>query len=278
MLSSQLKPKSKILTHGYINTYSELNSQEKRQIYYKSLYKKENPLWDESMVYLSKILGSIDNNNLVLLDAGCGHGSYLVDENRSKISRALGVDISNESVSKNISLDEIKITDLEHLPYKDNYFDVVVSLWVIEHLKNPQVVFEEILRVLKKNGLFLFATPNKFYLPLFIAKIFSPLKINQFINKWLFGREKKDIYPTYYRGNTLNKIKMMCGSEFQINTLMFNFDPSYTSFNNLSFNISCWISRLIPKILSVFTCAHIIGVLKKQKSDSKRSRIGFLLI
>lgn len=259
----QNKAKSKVKIKGYINIYSDLNFQEKRQIYYKSLYKKRNPLWEESMVYLSKILGSIDNNNLILLDAGCGHGSFLVDENRSKISQAYGVDISKSSVSKNISLDEIKITNLEHLPYKDNYFDVVTSLWVIEHLENPQVVFKEIARVLKKNGLFLFATPNKFYLPLLIVKILSTLKINQFINKWLFGREKKDVYPTYYHGNTLSKIKKMCGSEFQINTLMFNFDPSYTSFNNLSFYISCWINSLLPKLLSVFTCAHIVGVLKK---------------
>ena len=39
--------------------------------------------------------------------------------------------------------------DLEMLPFPSNYFDVVVSQSVVEHLKEPKIVFAELHRVLR---------------------------------------------------------------------------------------------------------------------------------
>jgi SAM-dependent methyltransferase len=40
----------------------------------------------------------------------------------------------------------------EHLPFKENSFDGAISLAVLEHVKNPQIVFDEIVRVVKPGG------------------------------------------------------------------------------------------------------------------------------
>jgi len=52
------------------------------------------------------------------------------------------------------------------LPFPDEYFDVVVSLETIEHLKKYKRFLAECRRVLKKDDLFICSTPNK--------QIFSP--------------------------------------------------------------------------------------------------------
>lgn len=45
-----------------------------------------------------------------------------------------------------------------NLPLKDNAFDTVISTEVLEHLENPQLVINEIHRVLKHNGAFFLTT------------------------------------------------------------------------------------------------------------------------
>jgi 2-polyprenyl-3-methyl-5-hydroxy-6-metoxy-1,4-benzoquinol methylase len=49
----------------------------------------------------------------------------------------------------------------ESLPYSDATFDAVVSLEVIEHLKNPRHFMREIERILKVSGRCLITTPNQ---------------------------------------------------------------------------------------------------------------------
>ena len=256
----QKHPKSKVLKSGYINIYSKLSPQESRQIFYKTLYKTINPKWDESMVYLSKKLKKYLRGKEVLLDVGCGNGNYLIDENRSEIAWAVGIDANKNSVKKNQCLDEIVISDIENLPFKDNSFDIVLSLWVLEHLGNPKLAFSEIKRVLKKGGKFLFVTPNYKFLPLKIGKIKS---MNHFLNRLLFGRIEEDVFPTFYRSNNLSQIKKLVKGKFKIIILKTNYDPSYTSFNSFSFYLTNFINSVCQTARSNITHPHIIGILEK---------------
>lgn len=258
----QDNPKSKVIEKGYINVYSELNIKERRQLSFKRRYKKENPLWDETMVYLSNVFASLCKQDSTVLDAGCGNGNYIIDENRAKIGWAFGVDVSIDETAKNICLDDLKFASLEKLPFEDNKFDLVVSLWVFEHLENPKIVFQEIYRVLKPNGYFLFATPNSSYFPIKLVSTLKYVKVNHFLNKVLFGREEKEIFPTYYRANTIKDLAKANQSQFNIKEIRLNSDISYTSFNEPTYFLSKILLKL-PKMFSYFTYPHIIGILKK---------------
>ena len=257
----QTKPKSRVFERGYINTYSCLNAKERRQLEYKRRYKSETPLWDDTLVYLAKKFASLGIEGAVVLDAGCGNGNYVIDENRHVISWAVGVDVSKECTKKNVCLDEIQISQLETLPFEACKFDIVISLWVIEHLKNPAKVFKEIQRVLKPNGVFMFATPNSDFLPLRIAHAINSVKISRFINKKLFGREEEGVFPTFYKANTLLALNNIAKEDFKFEELRLNSDVSYTVFNQLTYFLSKTAINL-PQTFAKYTHPHIIGVLR----------------
>ena len=107
--------KSKIIEHGYINVYSELTKEEKRQLYYNREYKKLSPLWDNSLIlmsnYFEKTRNLLGKRKIRVLDAGCGNGNYVIDERRSKIAFAAGVDIDQSATRNNVCLDEIKFSN-----------------------------------------------------------------------------------------------------------------------------------------------------------------------
>jgi SAM-dependent methyltransferase len=267
----QRNPKSKVRKKGYINIYSKLTNQEKRQIYYKTLYKHQYPDWDETLVYLSKRLSTFLSGKEKLLDFGCGNGNYLIDENRDKISMAVGVDIDEVYVKKNICLDKVIINDSKNLPFEDNTFDVLTSLWVLEHLKHPQNAFNEMYRVLKFGGKLLFCVPNYNYLPIRLIHFLSFLKVGTFLNKCLFGREEGNTFRAYYKVNTLSEIRKIVETRFNIIELRTNYDPSYTSFNEITFKISSFVNRLFTKLGLNYTHPHIIGILEKKQSDDDRN-------
>lgn len=247
--------RSKIFEKGYINVYSELTNQERRELFYQRKYKELNPAWDQTNIVLCQYFDKYGGKTV--LDAGCGQGNYVIDEFSNKIDFAAGVDADKESTGKNISLDEIKYSNLEAIPYPNNYFDTVISLWVLEHLKNPLKVFKEVGRVLKSGGCFIFATPNKNSWLLRVKRLMTNNLI-RVINKSLYGREEKNVFGTYYRANSvadLTKLLKLAG--FGLTEIKLNYDPAFTSFNEVTFRLSNLIND----------GQHIIGVSVFSKKE-----------
>ncbi len=264
------KTHSKILQRGYINVYSRLNEKEKRQLYYNTLYKKLNPGWDNTLIILCKEFEkflSLKGKSFkpLVLDAGCGNGNYVIDEFKERILRACGVDLDETFTAKNICLDEIKHSDLAAIPYPDNTFDCAVSLWVLEHLQNPTDVLKEINRVLKPGGYFIFCTPNKNNFLLLLKRLMKSKKLNLVINKALYGRDKEDIFPTYYKMNDVSTIfRMLKSSDFELLDACLNYDPGYTSFNNISFMVSNFVDRTLGFLMPELFKHHIVVCARKR--------------
>jgi ubiquinone/menaquinone biosynthesis C-methylase UbiE len=100
-----------------------------------------------------------------LLEIGCGNG-YDAIELAKRIGsegKVVGIDIdpalverskknAEENFCQNI---EFIVSDAEKIPYADNFFDVIRAERVFQHLKNPETVLEEALRVLKPGGIIL---------------------------------------------------------------------------------------------------------------------------
>ncbi len=101
----------------------------------------------------------IKGNSNKILDIGCGTGADA--ETLAKFGEVCVIDnsyLSLKNLPKN-SLAAAICGDAEELPYKDNVFDYVLLLDVLEHIKDEKKSLAEALRVLKKNGFIVLTVP-----------------------------------------------------------------------------------------------------------------------
>lgn len=100
-----------------------------------------------------------------VLDIACGIGygtAYLAD----KAGKVIGGDIDKQSIKYARSVYSKKGTafltlNCTQLPFRNQCFDVVVSIETIEHLEDYEAFLEECHRVLKDDGVFVCTTPNR---------------------------------------------------------------------------------------------------------------------
>lgn len=101
--------------------------------------------------------------NCKILDLGCGNGNISIIYKTKTASDLYGVDISEKAVmeAKKKKIKAIK-KDLnnEKIPFKNEFFDVVIAGEIIEHVFDTDFLLEEIHRVLKNDGILILSTPN----------------------------------------------------------------------------------------------------------------------
>lgn len=103
-----------------------------------------------------------DVKNKKVLDLGCGTGRH-TEILKKRGAKVWGIDISPKMLD--IAKSEIKGVDFKvgsvyQLPYKSNFFDIVVAGLVVGYFRNLDKAFKEIYRVLKINGIFVFSLTN----------------------------------------------------------------------------------------------------------------------
>jgi ubiquinone/menaquinone biosynthesis C-methylase UbiE len=98
-----------------------------------------------------------------ILDVGCGTGETLsFIHGLFPKAKLYGVDTSTTAIkfSKSRGHKKIYKSPGARLPFKKDYFDVILFLDVLEHIKNDQAVIEEAKRVLKKGGCIIITSPG----------------------------------------------------------------------------------------------------------------------
>jgi ubiquinone/menaquinone biosynthesis C-methylase UbiE len=93
----------------------------------------------------------------LILDAGCGAGRH--SEPALKLGGTLVcVDLSEAIDVHKSNFDQIGIQltsaqcSIDKLPFADNTFDAVYCMGVVQHTPNPEITFNELVRVLKHDG------------------------------------------------------------------------------------------------------------------------------
>ena len=139
----------------------------------------------------------LPDTELSILDAGCGHESYLNFGARAKLT---GIDISAENLAKHKGLTSRIVGDLQTFPLPTQQFDIVVCWDVLEHLAKPKAALRNMLHALKPGGLLVLAFPNVFSIKGLVTK-FTPLSFHRFVYRRLYHIENPEFqpYPTYLR-------------------------------------------------------------------------------
>lgn len=157
----------------------------------------------------AKILGEYIKKDARILDLGCGIGLSL-HILAQVFPNITGCDIDEKALRAcDKILKEVGVSGLDlrkydgrKLPFPNNTFDAVLSIEVVEHVKNPNLMLREIQRVLKKEGVLIITTPNKYWpmethykLP-FLT--YLPQKISDYYVKFSGKGKKYDVYPLSY--------------------------------------------------------------------------------
>ncbi len=104
---------------------------------------------------------SVLKNGDRILDVGCGNGHFALHV-KDKFNKICGAEIAKEAAF--IAQKQKVFTSVmdlnSSLSYKDNTFDAVTCLDVVEHLLDPDFLIDEIYRVLRPDGQLVLTTPN----------------------------------------------------------------------------------------------------------------------
>lgn len=134
-----------------------------------------------------------------ILDAGCGTGLLLehmlslVDQNDKIRYSYVGTDISfnmlNEfyfklkSINKKIDINLV-LSDIENLPFRDNFFNLIFSITAFQNLSNIKLGFKNLLRISANRAkLKLSILKKKFDLEGFLTLVKPSLKDLETISK-----------------------------------------------------------------------------------------------
>ncbi len=123
-------------------------------------YIKKEKYWDSfEKNEVLPLLGDFKDKKV--LDVGAGNGR-LAGRLAGLGAEVTALDVSEEML-KRIKNKEIKIVvgEAENLSFPDDSFDIVIAAFLIVHLKDLSLFFDEVYRVLKPGGKFLVTNINQ---------------------------------------------------------------------------------------------------------------------
>lgn len=106
----------------------------------------------------------LKNKKGKVLELGCHDGLFL-EKLKNNGFEVEGIEFVPELVKKCREKGiRVKVHDLnKKFPHKDESFDIIIALEVLEHLHNYEGCMAEIKRALKKGGMFIMSSPNMSY-------------------------------------------------------------------------------------------------------------------
>lgn len=228
---------------------------------YRARYRAIHPGWTSSGEQLEALVHSHVTPESSVLDLGCGRGG-VVELFWKDVRLAAGVDPDVPSLVEHRAPGLPVITGRgEHLPFAGESFDLVVSVWVLEHLRSPESVFCEVRRVLRPGGRFVFLTPNLRNPLLAFNRLGRALpQLQRRLVPRLYGRVEADTFPVQYKANTESAIRALAArSGLQVAMLRAVADPTYLAFNAFMFRASVMSEGFMPRAWGV----HLVGDLLK---------------
>jgi SAM-dependent methyltransferase len=228
---------------------------------YRARYRAMRPDWRSSGDQVEALVRGYLTPDSRVLDLGCGRGG-VVELFWRDVKLAAGLDPDSPSLTEHRAQGMPILRGVgEHLPFAGESFDLVVCLWVLEHVRQPLTVLSEVARVLRPGGHFVFLTPNLRNPLLLLNRIGKVLPSVQtrFVSRF-YGRRESDTFPVQYRANTVGILRELAKeSGLAVAELRVVQDPTYLALNGFMFKTSVMAERLMPKGWGV----HLLGDLAK---------------
>lgn len=200
--------------------------------YWKKIYKdkpENRTTWlDREMKERKEyVLSFVDlyakGSSIKVLDIGCGSGGILEDLFKKNYI-AYGLDISWKMILEAEQMSKKYVPkkttclngDGEKLPFKENSFDAVLGIGVLQYLEGDNVFIRESYRVVKRGGIIILTAPNIlrinniFDLYYYVCRLLPYFRHRLFGNKKSsgpdFGRNKNFSNRRYFMWQLKNEI------------------------------------------------------------------------
>ncbi len=138
-----------------------------------------------------------DKAKIRVLEAGAGTQTHITVRDDAYV---VGIDNSQPSLDKNTDLDEKIFGDLGDHDFGDERFDVIVSVYVLEHVTAPDRLIEELARLLAPGGVLVLVVPNV-RTPKGVITKYTPHPFHVWVRRRLLnqpdaGKPGHDPFPT----------------------------------------------------------------------------------
>lgn len=190
-----------------------------------------------------------------LLNVGCGRGAYN-HALKDMFNKTYGIDVNEADIMAATKLNdpsksEFKLMDGERIEYPKEFFDSVICIDVLEHVKNPDRVLFNIHKVLKKNGQLIVSVPH--------------------LN-----------FPWTY--DPINKIMSLFNKKIQIgayafgHSKLYNFEELVPMIENLGFKVQekHYLSHYLASLSEIYYVGFLQKLLKENASNTKKSKKSIL--
>lgn len=171
-----------------------------------------------------------------VLDIGCGSGRtnpFPWQEYPKVVLHGIDPD---EQAAANPNLTRFGlIEDPHHWPVEDGSIDLALARYVLEHVAGPQSFFENLRRVLRPGGRFVFLCPNKFRPLSALARVVP----EAWTLRLLRGMRESDVFPTCHRANCAGALRRLARQ--------FGFEIEHLAVRE--FEPPPWLARWLPAYL-----------------------------
>jgi SAM-dependent methyltransferase len=203
-------------------------------------------------------VNALSQASSVVLDVGCGRGAYAEDPVstrrdlrilRGKVKKVIGIDV-DPAAGDNPYLDEFHPIENGTWPVHDDSVDLIVCDYVLEHVEDPGALFNEVRRVLRKDGYICIRTPNLWSYHTVISMLIPNRYHAALAAKVQQGRKAEDVFRTFYMCNTTAKIRSMLNRSGCTCNVAYSYsaEPSYLSFSKLAYWFGVLHQRYAPRI------------------------------
>lgn len=197
----------------------------------------------------------------VVADVGCGRGAHRDDPIpwrremrvlRGHAKRVVGIDVDS-AAAENPFLDEFRQMGPDgRFPLEDESFDLVVSDFVLEHVRDAQLFFSECSRVLRPGGHLALRTSNALGYVALAARLIPNRRHAAVVGRAQEARKAVDVFPTVYACNTTGKLRRaLAQAGFDGVAYGYEAEPRYFAFSRVFYALAVLHQRFAPRPLRV---------------------------
>ena len=193
-----------------------------------------------------------------VLDLGAGRAAWYEDDTcpsrreirllKGKVNHVIAADI-DEAVLDNRASDRQMLIGEGVLGLEPQSLDLIVADYVLEHVADPALFIAQITDALKDGGWFCARTPHKASYVAIASSIIKNTQHSMFLKKIQPLRKEVDVFPTFYRMNTMKDIAAYF-KEWKNQSFVFKGDPAYYFGSKYIYHLQKFAHRFMFKEVS----------------------------